>query len=325
MILVGDVGGTKTRLALYESKKEKMHRIEKEDFPSGDYQGLEAIVNDFLKKKKLSVEAACFGVPGPVTDGESSATNLPWFLSERSIMEETPVKKVKLVNDLVALTSAVPHLTSDELAVLYEGKNPDRGAPRAVLAPGTGLGQAFLYFDGKRYHVHASEGGHIDFAPNSEMEIELLKYLQSKFGHVSYERVLCGPGLVNIYEFLKHTGYAPEPPELRARLEKADAAAVISSAGQAREFELCIKALDMFVSMLGAQAGNLVLTLLATGGVYLGGGIPPKISKKLTDGAFLKSYFSKGRLRHLLEKTPVYIIKDDHAALLGSAHIAARL
>ncbi len=325
MILVGDVGGTKTRLALYESKNEKMIRIEKADFPSGEYQGLEGIVNDFLNKKKIAVEAACFGVPGPVSNGESSATNLPWFLSERSIKDQTAVKKVKLVNDLVALTSAVPHLSTDELAVLYEGKNPDHNAPRAVLAPGTGLGSAYLYFDGERYHVHASESGHIDFAPNSEIEIELLKYLQSKFGHVSYERVLCGPGLVNIYEFLKHSGYAPEPPELQTRLEKGHRAAVISSAGQAGEFEICIKALDMFVSMLGAQAGNMVLTLLATGGVYLGGGIPPKISKKLGDGTILESYFNKGRLRPLLDKTPLCIIKDDHAALLGAAYVAIQL
>lgn len=325
MILVGDVGGTKTRLALYESKKGKMIRVEKEDFASGEYQGLEAIINDFLSKRKITVSAACFGVPGPVTNGESNATNLPWFLSERRIQEQTPVQKVKLVNDLVALTSAVPHLAADELATLYEGRNADKHAPRAVLAPGTGLGQAFLYFDGARYHVHASEGGHTDFAPNNEMEIELLKYLQKKFGHVSYERVLCGPGLVNIYQFLKDRGFAPEPPELRARLEKTDAAAVISSAGQSGEFELCVKALEMFASMLGAKAGNLVLTLLTTGGVYLGGGIPPKISKKLADGAFLKSYLDKGRLRPLVEKTPVYMIKDDHAALLGAAHIASQL
>jgi glucokinase len=325
MILVGDVGGTKTRLALYESKKEKMMRVEKEDFASAEYQGLEAIINDFLSRRKITVSAACFGVPGPVTDGESSATNLPWFLSERNIAEKTPVKKVKLINDLVALTSAVPNLAAEELAVLYEGKGVSRGAPRAVLAPGTGLGQAFLYFDGARYHVHASEGGHVDFAPNTDLEIELLKYLQNKFGRVSYERVLCGPGLVNIYEFLKHSGFAPEPPQLRSRFKKEDAAAVISTTGQSGEFELCVKALDMFVSILGAQAGNMVLTLVTTGGVYLGGGIPPKIFKKLADGAFLKSYFAKGRLRPLVERTPVYIIKDDHAALLGAAYIARQL
>ena len=325
MILVGDVGGTKTRLALYESKKEKMICLEKEDFSSAKYQGLEGIVNEYLRKRKKEVEAACFGVPGPVINGESRATNLPWFLNERSVVEQTAVKKVKLINDLVALTSAVPHLSSGELSVLHEGKEVDKSSPRAVLAPGTGLGQAFLYYDGERHHVHASEGGHIDFAPNSEVESQLLKHLQSKFGHVSYERILCGPGLVNIYEFLKDGGYASEPPELRDRLEQGNAAAVISTAGQNREFELCVKALDLFVTILGAQAGNLVLTLLATGGVYLGGGIPPKIAKKLSDGTILKSYFDKGRLSHLVEKTPLFIIKDDHAALLGLAYVAAQL
>jgi glucokinase len=325
MILVGDVGGTKTRLALYESKKEKMIRLEKEDFPSADYQGLEGIINDFLKKRKIEVDAACFGVPGPVSNGESSATNLPWLLSERSIMQQTPIKKAKIINDLAALTSAVPHLTSDELAVLYPGTAPNKNAPRAVLAPGTGFGEAFLYFDGERYHVHASEGGHVDFAPNTELEIELLKYLQKKFGHVSYERVLCGPGLVNIYEFLKHSGFAPEPPELQARFESEDDAAVISTSGQAGEFPICVKALDMFVSMLGAQAGNMVLNLLAIGGAYLGGGIPPKISKKLSDGSILHSYLDKGRLRPVVEKAPLYLIKDDHAALLGAAYVAVTL
>jgi glucokinase len=326
MILVGDVGGTKTRLALYKRQGGRMQRHDKADFASANYSGLEEIVSAYLQKHQVTVKKASFGIPGPVINGEAKTTNLPWVISEKNLAKRTSIKKVKLVNDLVAVTTAIPHLSPAELTILYDGTQPKNSDSNcAVLAPGTGLGEAFLYYHGGEYHVHASEGGHVDFAPNSEIEIELLRYLQTKFERVSYERVLCGPGLVNIYEFLNQSRRATEPPELRVRLQKEDAAAVIANAGQNGEFAICVQALDIFVSILGAQAGNLVLTMLTTGGVYLGGGIPPKISKKLSDGTILKSYFNKGRLRPLVEKTSLYIIKDDHAALLGAAHIAVKL
>ncbi len=326
MILVGDIGGTKTRLAVYERDNGQMVRQDIETFASSEFPRLEDVICLFLNKRNIAIQTACFGVPGPVANGMTQATNLPWRLNEKKIAELTRINKVKLVNDLVATTTAVPHLGLDDLVVLHKGEGGLKNeAPRAVIAPGTGCGQAYLTHDAGQFHVHASEGGHADFAPNSEIEIELLKYLQSKVGRVSYERVLCGPGLVNIYEFLKNKGYALEPAELRDKLQKEDAAAVISRFGQSGEYDICVKALDIFVSVLGAQAGNLVLTLLATGGIFLGGGIPPKIIKKLSDGTFVKAFLNKGRLSNLNKKTSLYIIKDDHVALLGAAYFASTL
>jgi len=230
-----------------------------------------------------------------------------------------------LVNDLVATTAAVPFIRDDDLLVLHQGDEPSSPSTCGVLAPGTGLGQAFLFYETGHYHVLPSEGGHADFAPVTDLEIELLKYLSTKFEHVSYERVLSGPGLVNIYNFLKDTGHAQEPAELRQQVQGEDAAAVISSNAQAGEHEICVKALDLFVSVLGAQAGNLALTLVTTGGIYLGGGIPPKICEKLADGTLLSAFLSKGRLSDFVKKVPLYVIRDDHAALLGAASLAAKL
>jgi len=325
MILAGDTGGTKTRLALYEAEGKKFRRLQTETFASRDYPGLEDVIRKFLEKHHASVSKACFGVPGPVVNGEAKTTNLPWKLKEDQIARTVGIPALRLVNDLVATTAAIPYFTPDDLFILHEGKPEKPQSLCAVLAPGTGLGEAFLYHDGAGYHVLASEGGHADFAPNSEIEIKLLEYLKRKHSHVSYERVLCGPGLFNIYTFLRDAGYAPEPPELAARFKGNDPAAVISEAGLASEFPICVKSLDIFASILGAQAGNLVLTMLATGGVYLGGGIPPKILRKLTEGGTLAAYFDKGRLSDLVQNTPLYVIRDDHAALLGAASLAAEL
>jgi glucokinase len=325
MILAGDTGGTKTRLALYEAEGEKFRRLHTETFVSRDYLGLEDIIRLFLDKHHVAVSKACFGVPGPVGDGEAITTNLPWKLKESQIARAVGIPAIRLVNDLVAATAAIPYFTPDDLFILHEGKPEKPQSLCAVLAPGTGLGEAFLFHDGARHHVFASEGGHADFAPNREIEIKLLEHLKKKHSHVSYERVLCGPGLLNIYSFLKETGRETVPPELAARLKGQDPSAVISEAGLAGEFAICVKALDIFASILGAQAGNLVLTMLATGGVYLGGGIPPKILKKLTEGGTLAAYFDKGRLSDLVKNTPLYVIRDDHAALLGAASLATEL
>jgi glucokinase len=261
-----------------------------------------------------------------VIDGVAQITNLPWTVNEKEIVEAVGTSRIRLVNDLVATTAALPHFQPEDLLVVHEGRGHQQSgkASCAVLAPGTGLGQAILYWDPEtlRYTVHASEGGHADLAPCNEIEIELLRYLQGKYNRVSYERVLSGPGLVNIYSFLKEEKYAAEPEDLRKRMQNGDPAAVISKAGLAGEFDICVKALDIFAAFLGAQAGNLVITLLATGGVYLGGGIPPKIHRKLCDGTLQKAYLNKGRLVNLVRSTPIYIIKDDHAALLGAAHLA---
>ncbi len=325
MILAGDTGGTKTRLALYEQSQGKLLRRQTETFVSGDFPSLEEIIRTFLSKNHISVKKACFGVPGPIVAGRAQSTNLPWLTDEAHIVRALGIASVKLVNDLVATTSSIPFLSPDDLLTVHQGLPTGRETTFGVLAPGTGLGQAFLYKQGEQFIALPSEGGHADFAPNNEIEIALLKYLLAKFRRVSYERVLCGPGLVNIYNFLKDTGVAAEPPELKKRMAEENPAVVISAAGQSGEFAICVQALDIFASILGAQAGNLVLTMLATGGIYLGGGIPPKISQKLMDGTAVAAYVNKGRLSDFVKAVPLYVIRDDHAALLGSAYLASKL
>lgn len=326
MILAGDTGGTKTRLALYDFTGGKLRRMQTEQFVSREHATLEEIVRPFLVKHHVSVSKACFGVPGPVVNGKAVTTNLPWALDEKHLAGALNIPAVTLVNDLVATIAAAPLFTDDDLLVLHQSKQTDRGEKMfGILAPGTGLGQAFLFYHAGQPQILASEGGHADFAPTTEIELELLRYLMKKFARVSWERVLSGPGLVNIYNFLKETGVAPEPPALSKRLREKDPAAVIASAGLAGEYEICERALDIFASILGAQAGNLVLTLMASGGLYLGGGIPPKICQKLADGTTVDSYVKKGRLSNIVEQTPLYVIRDDYAALLGAAHLATTI
>ncbi len=325
MILAGDVGGTKTRLAIYDMQEGSFAQLYLDTFASPDFSGLEEVVKIFLQNRRAQVTKACIGVPSPIVEGKAKPVNLDWELDEKRLALALGINAVRLVNDLVATTAALPFLSENDLFVLHAGQLSGGETTLAVLAPGTGLGVGFLHKKTNQYEVIGSEGGHADFAPNSQIEIALLEYLQTKFKRVSYERVLCGPGLVNIYNFLKDTGRAAEPPELAARLEDEDQAAIISTAGQAGEFEICVQALDIFASVLGAQAGNLVLTVLATGGVFLGGGIPPKIFPKLQDGTLVSSYLNKGRLSELVRKTPLYVIRDDHAALLGAAYLASTL
>lgn len=326
MILACDVGGTKVRLAIYARRDEKLERHQTETYSSSHHRSLEEIIEIFLNKHELQIDKACFGVPGPVVNGVAKTTNLLWKISEEQLSKTLGISRVRLMNDLAVTTAAIPHFSTDDLLTLHEGKliEGDRKI-FGIVAPGTGLGQGILFVHSGEEHVLASEGGHVDFAPTNALEMELLNYLNRRFKHVSYERVVSGPGLVNIYQFLKEEkGYA-EPAQLSQRLRDEDAAAVISQTGQAGEYEICVKALDMFVSVLGAQAGNLALTLMATGGVYLGGGIPPKICEKLKDGTIIKSFLNKGRLSYLVEQTPLYVIRDDYAALLGAASIASKL
>ena len=325
MILAGDTGGTKTRLALYEQIGGKFVRQQTETFSSPDYASLEEIIRNFLAKNHVTVKQACFGVPGPVVDGRAVSTNLPWLTDERHITRTLGISSVRLVNDLVATTSSLPFLSPADLLTLHPGLPTGKETTFGVVAPGTGTGVGILYKNGEQFLPLPSEGGHADFAPNTPVEIELLQYLRQKFGRVSYERLLCGPGLVNIYNFLKDSGAAPEPPELAKKMREENPAAVISTIGQSGEFEICVQALDIFVSVLGAKAGSLTLTMLTTGGIYLGGGIPPKITQKLLDGTIIKAFLNKGRLSDFVKSVPLYVIRDDHAALLGSAYLASRL
>jgi glucokinase len=320
MLLAGDIGGTKTELALFAPERGPRAPLARERFHSASYPGLDAIAREFLGKVGLPATDACFDVPGPVVDGRANLTNLPWVLEEQALATSLGLESVHLLNDLVAVANAVPRLGPADLHTLNDGAAQAGGAI-AVIAPGTGLGQAFLTWDSSAYRAHASEGGHSDFGPNTELETELLRYLRARLGHVSVERVCSGIGIPNLYDFLRDRGQVPETPELAKRLAAADdrtpliLEAALEPDGTDR---LCAATLGLFVSILGAEAGNLALKTLATGGVYLAGGIPPRILPALDGGRFMDAFRRKGRFADLLGRIPVHVIVDD-AALLGVA------
>jgi glucokinase len=320
-ILAGDIGGTKTTLAVFSSEKGLDSPMTEKTFPSVDYPSLEALVSDFFTQTGMKVKGASFGVSGPVVEGRASITNLPWVMSEGQLREELGLSSVHLLNDLVAIAHALPSLKAADLHTLNQG-DPAPGGAMAIVAPGTGLGEAYLTWDGSRYRAHASEGGHTDFAPNNPLEIDLLRYLQARCDHVSYERVCSGMGLPNIYSFLKDSGYGEEPAWLAEKLAQAeDPTPYIASAGLDAESPcgICSLALKTFVSILGAEAGNLGLKVVATGGVFLGGGIPPRILSAFEDGLFMETFRRKGRMSDLLGRMPVHVILNPKVALLGAA------
>jgi glucokinase len=317
MLLAGDVGGTKTNLALYAPENGLIPQAEA-TFKSADYPSLEAVVEDFLAPAALPVEKAVFGVPGPVVDGRSTTTNLPWVIYEAALQDALGFQQAKLLNDLEATAHGVPNLPTSDLHALNDAS--PRSGTKIVVAPGTGLGEAILFFQDGHYHVIPSEGGHADFAPTNLFEIRLLRYLMGKFGHVSYERVCSGSGIPNIYAFLKKQRFAEELPEMKTALKQAaDPTPIIVQKAMAGECELSIATLNTFVSILGAEAGNLTLEVMAMGGVYLGGGIPPKILTKLKDGTFMASFVNKGRFAEMLARVPVYVILNEKTALFGAA------
>ena len=334
MILAGDIGGTKTILALFEPEASGLRQVRDAVFPSGNYRSFDDVVSEFMKSEIGEVHAACFGVAGPVIDGRARITNLPWVLEEGALARLTKAARaktprVKLLNDLEATAYGVLFLRDDECATLSSGTAPE--TPRAkghiaVIAAGTGLGEAMLYSDGSHYHPIASEGGHADFAPRTDEEIELLRFLRKKFsGHVSYERLLSGPGFRNIYCFLRDTRYAPEPAWLAEKLTSGDPSATITEIGLAGSEPLCVKTLELFSGIYGAEAGNLALKCLALGGVFIAGGIAPKILPVLQNGSFIRGFTDKGRFASLTEQITVKIALNPRTALLGAAHFALRV
>lgn len=334
IILAGDVGGTRTRLALYNVTdvrgRDSFERRAVSYFDSGSEPSLEGIVHRFLQQHlpQGRIDAACIGIPGPVVFGTVRATNLPWRIEETSFADAMGIPRFRLVNDHVATAAAIPLLGPDDTAVLHPGLEDRERRVFALLAPGTGLGQACLYLDDAGLaHPFPSEGGHVEFAPKDELEFDLLKYLKGTLKtRVSIERVLSGPGLVNIYSFLRDSYGCVEPGSLREELAQArHPAAVITGHGMSGRFSICVRTLDIFARLLGSRAGDVVLTYLSTGGLYLGGGIPPKVLGKLKEGGMLEGYLGKGRLSPLVESTPLHLILDDSAALLGAAFIASGL
>jgi glucokinase len=319
MLLAGDIGGTKTLLGLYQPESGPRQPIAQAEFHSANYSGLDEIGREFLRQTSQTAQCACFAVAGPVIRGRAHLTNLPWSLEEESLARDLCLKKVVLLNDLKAMAYAVPHLQAEDLYPINSGHRDPHGAI-AMIAPGTGLGEAFLVWSGAGYTACSSEGGHADFGPTDEIKAKLWRHVFPQYGHVSYERVCSGQGLPNIYNFLRDTNFAPEPSEFAAQLASApDPTPLLVKAALENPAAnpLCAAALQIFVDILGAEAGNLALKLLANGGVYLAGGIAKRILPLLSDGRFMQAFVSKGRFADLLMDIPVHVIVCQ-AALLGA-------
>jgi glucokinase len=323
-VLAGDIGGTNARLAIVEVDATGVRLCHTQRFASKDFSGPAPIVRAFLADVADVPNRACFAIACPILDGKCNGTNLSWTVDVRTLAEEIGIPRTKIVNDLHAVGHGVRGLGPADLVTLQAGEPNERGTI-ALIGAGTGLGEAFVTRGGHAYEVHSSEGGHASFGATTERECGLLAALARKFGHVSAERVVSGPGLVSIYRYLADVGEAQEQARVRQRMEDADPSAVISEEGLAGTDHLSERALAMFVSAYGAQAGNLALTVMATGGVYVAGGIAPRIVPKLRDGTFMTAFRNKGRLSDVLARIPVNIIVNPHTGLIGAAMVAMHL
>jgi len=321
MILAGDIGGTNARLAYFQAQNGSLRLLSERVFPSGQYHEFGDIVRKFLEESHARPEVACFGIAGPVRNGRVETSNLPWVVEQSRLAKQIHLPATLVINDVEANAWGIAALGSGDLLAL--NRVAAAVGNQAVIAPGTGLGEAGLIWNGSRHQVFPSEGGHADFAPQDDLQVELLRYLARRYGHVSFERIVSGPGLVNVYEFLREKGSADEPAGFAAQLADRDAAAAISTAALKGENPLAERALDVWISIYGAEAGNLALKTMAAGGVFLGGGISPKILPKLRGPRFLQAFLDKGRLRPLMESIAVQVIINDKAGLLGAARFAA--
>ncbi len=323
MILAGDIGGTKTVLALYDAGADGLTQVAKQRYACGDYDDLHDMIADFIAAhgyNDAAIDCACLGVAGPIKDNRCVVTNLPWIVDARELGDYFGIERVKLLNDLEAIACAVPHLQGDDLEVLNDGDHDPAGAI-AVIAPGTGLGEAYLTCRDGRYSAHPCEGGHTEFAAKSELEFELRNYLAGKYGHVSYERVASGGGIAEIYEFLRDEGHHKETDELRREIEQeGDPAPVIQRhlSGSAA-LDICAETMRIFIEVLGAELGNMALKVLARGGIYLAGGIPPKILPLLKDGRFMRAVLDKGRMSALVQDMPLWVVVGKDPGLRGAA------
>jgi len=321
MILAGDIGGTKVNLAFF-GEGLRLNPENLASFPSRDYASLEEIARKFLADRRLKADYACFGIAGPVKKGRVTVTNLPWVVTEKNMQEALGLKHVWLINDLEANAHGIYGLMPSDFVTLNKGEDGAVGNA-AIISAGTGLGEAGLFWDGNRHLPIASEGGHSDFAPRTDQDIQLLNYLRKRFGQPDWESVLSGPGLFHIYEFLRDTRPGEEPAWLADELRNEEPPKVVTRAALENKCALCCEALDLFVTYYGAEAANLALKVLSTGGIFIGGGIAPKIISKLTDGRFMKAFVGGGRLKELLAAMPVRVIMNDKSALIGAARFAA--
>jgi len=329
MILAGDVGGTKVHLALYNFDAGRLKPVRHQKFPAHEFANLDAVVNKFLQAEgdrpaedKSQIAAACFGCPGPVRDGHLKLTNLPWVLDAKDLRQSLGIEHIFLINDLEANGYGIPELAPESVFTLHAG-DPAAVGHRGLVSAGTGLGEALLIWDGKQHRPIPSEGGHCDFAARNEREIALLQYLrQTLNGRVSFERVVSGIGIKNVYAYLRDVEKLHEPQWLKDRLANEDPNAVIGSCAEDGSSSICFETMKIFTGAFGAEAGNVALKVLAMGGVYLGGGIAPKILKTQQNGTFLQAFLDKGRLSPMLQSMPVRVILDDTCALLGAAAFA---
>ena len=321
LLLAGDIGGTKTILALFSHENGPLHPLFEASYTSDSYPGLDPIIEDFCSQAGASPSTACFGVAGPVRGTRAVITNLPWQPDTGLLQASHGFSRATLINDLVANGYAIPHLPQSDLFIVNEGLLTSGGAI-GIIAPGTGLGEAIFTWDGSRYLAVPSEGGHSDFAPTSDLEYDLFRFVASLYGHVSYDRICSGRGIPVIYNFLKKHSEIEEPGWLAAQLATADdptPVIVDAALDDTRACKICRRTLQLFVSILGAETGNLALKGLTTGGIYLGGGIPPRILPLITKNLFMTSFVSKGRMSCLMADIPVTVILNPNAALIGAA------
>src|SRR6202165_4356615 len=319
MILAGEIGATHTRLAAFETEGNQLQCAAEKTYMSQQHDGLAGILADFIKTEGIPVHSACFGVAGPVRAGPSKISNLPWVLDAREIAKQLKLNSVGLLNDMEAYAYGIDGLESKDFITLSEGAEEAEGN-LAVISAKTGLGIAGLYWDGFRHHPFACEGGHSDFAPRNDLQMELLAYLRKKYGRISCERILSGPGIKNIYDFLRDTHKAEEPEWLRTQMSAApDPPALISQMALEAKSEICDQTLSIFVSVFGAETGNCALNFMSTGGIFIGGSIAAKIMRKMNDPVFLESFLDKGRMGTILKDMPVKIVANDDSGMIGAA------
>src|SRR6266436_7319367 len=319
MILSGEIGATRTRLAAFETEGNSLRRVVEKLYMSQEHGGLPAIITDFIRTEGIPVQSACFGVAGPVKRGRSKISNLPWTIDAGELAKQLKLKAVGLINDLEAYAYGIDALDSTDFVTLNDGSEDEEGN-RAVISARTGLGTAGLYWDGFRHHPFACEGGHADFAPRNDLQMEMMAYLQKKYGRISCERILSGPGIKNIYDFLRDAHKAEEPEWLRAQMSAApDPPALISQMALECKSAICDQTLSIFVSVFGAETGNCALNFMSTGGIFIGGSIAAKIIRKMNDPVFLESFLDKGRMATILKDMPVKIVANDDSGMIGAA------
>jgi glucokinase len=319
MILAGEIGATRTRLAAFDTEGNNLQLVVEKTYMSQEQGGLAEIITGFIKTEGIPVHSACFGVAGPVTAGRSKISNLPWTIDRRELASQLKLDSVGLINDLEAYAYGIDALNSKDFITLSKGVEDAEGN-RAVISARTGLGVAGMYWDGFRHHPFACEGGHADFAPRNKLDMELLTYLQGKHGRVSCERILSGPGIKNIYDFLRDTKKVDEPPDLREQMSQApDPPALISKLAAEGKSPICDQTMSLFVTIYGAETGNCALYFMSTGGIFIGGSIAAKNVNKMKDPAFMKSFLDKGRMTPLLQQMPVKIVLNDDSGIIGAA------